>query len=225
MRPENVLLVSLVCLPALAAAEGHRLSLTGYAATDYMFRGVSQTDNGPALQLGLDYAHDSGLLAGLFFSNVDYDSAANREQDVYIGFSKDINADFGVDGYAWYYGYHGESNLNYPEYNLGAHYQWFDARYWYSDDYAGTGGDQHYLEASVTIPVHDSFSLGLRTGKTRFDNSIGLDDYRDYSLSLSTSYQGIDMQLLATHTDTNQFGKLGDSRLVLMVSHSFELFP
>lgn len=207
------------------AADDHNLSLTTYLASDYMFRGVSQTDNGATLQLGIDYAHSSGLLAGLFFSNVDYDSDTRREEDVYIGYTHDFNNGVGIDLQAWYYTYHNENVLNYPEYMLGIRYKWFDAKYWYSDDYSGTGGDQHYYEAGASIPLNDDFSLGLRAGHTEFDRRTGLDDYSDYSISLSTSWQGFDMALTATDTNDNQFGNLEDSRLIFSLSKTFSFLP
>ena len=40
--------------------------------SDYAYRGWSQTDERPALQGGFDYAHDSGLYAGVWGSNVSW---------------------------------------------------------------------------------------------------------------------------------------------------------
>ena len=38
--------------------------------SDYRFRGVSQTQNAPAVQGGVDYAHSSGLYVGNWNSSV-----------------------------------------------------------------------------------------------------------------------------------------------------------
>ena len=48
-------------------------SFSGSAAvtTDYRFRGLTQTQNDPAVQAGFTLAHDSGLYLGLWGSNVD----------------------------------------------------------------------------------------------------------------------------------------------------------
>ena len=40
--------------------------------SDYTYRGVSQTGQEPALQGGLDWAHDIGFYAGAWGSNVDF---------------------------------------------------------------------------------------------------------------------------------------------------------
>lgn len=41
-------------------------------ASQYVFRGLSQTDGKPAIQGGLDYAHPSGLYAGTWLSNISW---------------------------------------------------------------------------------------------------------------------------------------------------------
>ena len=38
--------------------------------SDYAYRGWSQTDERPALQGGFDYAHDSGLYAGVWLERI-----------------------------------------------------------------------------------------------------------------------------------------------------------
>lgn len=43
--------------------------------SDYLSRGVSQTQHRPAVQLDLEYAHRSGGYVGLWASNVDYTAA------------------------------------------------------------------------------------------------------------------------------------------------------
>ncbi|MEO1766568.1 TorF family putative porin [Thiobacter aerophilum] len=40
--------------------------------SDYVFRGVSQTQGGPAIQGGIDYAHPSGFYVGTWASNVSW---------------------------------------------------------------------------------------------------------------------------------------------------------
>ncbi|MBW1999239.1 MAG: hypothetical protein JRJ29_14920, partial [Deltaproteobacteria bacterium] len=39
--------------------------------TDYVFRGVSQTDGDPAVQGSFEYSHPTGFYLGLWGSNVD----------------------------------------------------------------------------------------------------------------------------------------------------------
>lgn len=93
---------------ALAADAPPDHSFTGNAnlASDYRFRGISQTFKLPALQGGFDYAHVSGFYIGNWNSNVSglsYPNGAGLEMDLYGGFKKTFG-DFGFDvGLLQYY--------------------------------------------------------------------------------------------------------------------------
>ena len=51
-------------------------------ASDYRTRGISQTQNDPALQAGLTLAHSSGLYLGAWSSNVDFGGGLKTRQEV-----------------------------------------------------------------------------------------------------------------------------------------------
>src|SRR5258705_8982249 len=75
-------------------------------ASDYRFRGISQTYKGPAIQGGVDYAHASGFYLGNWNSNVSsvmYPGGSAIEMDFYGGWKKSFG-DFGLDlGTIYYY--------------------------------------------------------------------------------------------------------------------------
>ena len=97
--------------PALAsditpAPEGRTFSWSVNAAitSDYMFRGVSQTDNDPAISVGADFSYGI-LYAGFWASNVDETiSADNIEIDYYAGIKPVLGPatfDFGILYYTY----------------------------------------------------------------------------------------------------------------------------
>jgi uncharacterized protein (TIGR02001 family) len=45
--------------------------------SQYVFRGLTQTDRHPAVQGGFDYAHPSGLYAGTWLSNISWFTDTN----------------------------------------------------------------------------------------------------------------------------------------------------
>jgi uncharacterized protein (TIGR02001 family) len=131
------LLAVAACVAVTAAAPAARAQTTYEAlggftvggslglATDYLFRGVSQTQTGPAIQGTIDIEHSSGFYIGGFASNVDFAAPAdaNIELDGLAGFRFqlfDINFDIG----GIYYAYPGASDqpftLNYFEIALKA---------------------------------------------------------------------------------------------------------
>ena len=68
--------------------------------SDYRFRGISQTQNAPAVQGGIDYAHSSGFYVGNWNSSVSsqmYTNGSGVESDLYAGFKKDIYKGLTID--------------------------------------------------------------------------------------------------------------------------------
>jgi uncharacterized protein (TIGR02001 family) len=88
------------------APEGREFSWSVNAAitSDYIFRGVSQSDNDPALSAGIDFAYGI-LYAGAWASSVDEDFVfGNLEIDYYAGIKPTLGKatfDFGVLYYTY----------------------------------------------------------------------------------------------------------------------------
>jgi hypothetical protein len=126
-------------------------------ASDYRFRGISQTYRGPAIQGGIDYAHDSGFYVGNWNSNVSslvYSGGAGIEMDFYGGWKKAFG-DFGLDvGFIYYYYPNAEWNSNVGSTNgtkkfdnqevyVGGSWKWISAKYSYAlSDYFGLNKEQ-----------------------------------------------------------------------------------
>ena len=99
-----------IATPALAdepAAPPKDVTVTGSVTliSDYRFRGVSQSDNAPAIQGGITVSHKSGFYAGMWASNLagwGQFGGANMELDLIGGYTKTIgNATVDV-GLTWY---------------------------------------------------------------------------------------------------------------------------
>ena len=110
--------------------------------SQYIFRGLTQTNNKPALQGGFDVGHKSGLYIGGWSSNVSwlrdngssslYDTGGSLEIDLYGGFKTDING-VGIDLGALQYYYPGAHNKSFDKANTtelyGAiSYGWLQAK-------------------------------------------------------------------------------------------------
>lgn len=113
--------------PAPAAAPTPEHTITGNVGlfSQYIFRGLTQTDRDPAIQGGFDYAHSSGLYAGTWGSNISwlrenattfaggavvpagtYSRGGSVELDFYGGYKGTVG-DFGYDIGTLYYWYPG----------------------------------------------------------------------------------------------------------------------
>jgi uncharacterized protein (TIGR02001 family) len=105
-----MLVAGLVGVPLLAAAEDSPLSGNIGLSSDYIFRGISQTQHKPEISGGFDYAHPSGLYVGTWLSNQDWVSEgdfkdnSSLEVDLYGGYRSSLPADVGYDvGVITYY--------------------------------------------------------------------------------------------------------------------------
>ncbi len=77
------------------------------ATTNYVYRGVSLSDNRGALQLGVNYQSQPGWFAGVWASNVDPfpGDTAFKELDGYAGYTRPLWDAFSVRGTYTHYGY------------------------------------------------------------------------------------------------------------------------
>src|SRR5262245_3671738 len=140
--------------PALAsAADAPPVTGNMTIASDYRFRGISQTYLGPTIQGGIDYAHASGLYLGNWNSNVAsqvFTGGSGIEMDFYGGWKKSFG-DFGLDVGAIYYYYpnaefdggFGKAKFDNLEAYLGGSWKWLSAKLFYAlSDYFGLANEQ-----------------------------------------------------------------------------------
>ncbi|MBV8658535.1 MAG: hypothetical protein JO142_11985, partial [Burkholderiales bacterium] len=83
--------------------------------SDYIFRGITQTNNHPAIQGGFDFAHKSGFYLGTWGSSISWLSDAGAgslpmEWDIYGGYKGNIVDDVGFDVGVLEYYYPGTRN-------------------------------------------------------------------------------------------------------------------
>ncbi len=225
MKLKSLVLASsmlLVAVPGISSAEN---TFSGNVAltTDYVWRGISQTDEDPAIQGGFDWEHSSGFSAGVWASNVDFDSDASMELDLYASFSKEFNGVALSVGFI-HYDYPSESNLDFNEINFGIGYGAFSAMVSYTDEFGDGGEEAIYYElgADFDLPV-GGLALGLHAGYYDIDSSDG-ESYTDWKIALSKEAGGFNFELAYTDTDLSKTecgGNTCDGRAIFTVSKSF----
>jgi len=211
--------------PTLAAAQAQSPhTLTGNVGffSQYIFRGLTQTDRDPALQGGFDYAHSSGFYAGTWASNISWltdfgaYTSSSLEWDFYGGY-KGSFGDFGYDlGLLQYY-YPGTvtPGLNKADTLEGygaLSWKWLSAKLSYSlGDKTFTVGDSRgtwYLDLTATYPLTDKFNVVGHYGIQEFQgNTAGVSNdsfasYKDWKLGVSYALPK-DFTIGAYYTDTD----------------------
>lgn len=216
MRPRTFIAGSLLaCAPfahAIDLNDAFSLEAKVGIFSDYRTRGISQTQNDPALQGSLTLAHTSGLYAGVWSSNVDFGfgSRTRQELDYYAGYFWQISDDVTLDTSYIKYVYPRQGNFNYGEYHA-------ELRAWgvllggnYSDDF---NGDQSMLYSYVgygTLLPHD-IGLEVRYGRNDYkDPSWFANDgssrnaYHEWEVELSRTMLSLDWSLSYIDTDLSQ---------------------
>ncbi len=189
------------------------------AATDYVFRGISQTDEDPQVFGGVDATIGGMGYAGVWVSNVDFGNGTDLEYDLYAGIKPTLGAvtfDLGVI----YYGYVDSpsgSDQDYVEAKLAASVPagpaTLGAAVFYSPEFFGNTGDAWYYEANFSAAIPETkFSVSGALGHQTVD--IG-PDYTTWNLGVGfaiTDHVGLDVRYW--DTGGNKFGTIGDERIV-----------
>lgn len=157
-------------------ASPHVWSANMMMTTEYVYRGISQSNEDPAIQVGIDYMHEpSGFYVGTWASSVEFNTGSNDgtqiETNLYGGFSgafaNGVDWDFG--GLFYYYpeeadddngreqdfvevygsvGYAVDSPME-PTMSFG---------FAYSPDYYGKDGDSIWLHSTFGVTT----DLGIK---------------------------------------------------------------
>ena len=223
------LLATAFTAPAVQAAEPAEHTMSGNLGlfSQYVFRGLRQTDKDPALQGGFDYSHSSGLYLGTWASNVSwlrdfnaYSSGGSLEWDFYGGYKSTIgNSDFGFDVGLLQYWYPGNvapgaNKADTLEAYGALSWKWLSAKYSYSLNNKTFGvGDSRgtwYLDLSASVPITEQFALQAHWGKQKFrghtagvsNNSVA--SYEDWRIGATFALpQNFTIGAYYTDTDMN----------------------
>lgn len=209
------LLSAFAAVPAFAAEEpasAHTVTGNMTLASEYIYRGIAQTNRKPAIQGGLDYSHSSGLYLGAWASNISWLTdaqvsgvSAPIEIDTYGGYKLalgDVTLDFGVLKY-WYPGTYpaGYVSADTLEFYTGASYKFLTFKYSRSttnlfgatstqDDGSikKTEGSQ-YFDLSANPELGGGFVLNLHAGRQLVANHPGA-SYNDYKIGVTKDIGG-----------------------------------
>lgn len=194
------------------------------ASSDYVFRGVSQTDEDPQIYGGADVSYGM-FYGGVWASNVDFLDSTDAEIDGYVGV-KPTAGPVALDFAAIYYGY-----INAPS---GSDYGYWEfkaagsvpvgpgslgAAMYYSPDFFGGVDEALYYEVNGSVPLAEKVSLSAALGHQSLE---GPGDYTTWNVGVGYTFNehfGLDLRY--HDTDEHSFGKLYDSRVVVGLKATF----
>jgi uncharacterized protein (TIGR02001 family) len=227
-----------------AAADAGDISANVSMATDYIWRGVSQTNQKPTIQGGFDYSHDINdslsWYLGTWGSNVDPRffggvHSPTMELDTYTGLSGKAG-DFTYTGGWLRYNYPGGkcsggacdgSSVSTTEWKIGGGWKWFGVNYYVSKDWFGTSDDSERVEGTFDydLPYDISFTSSVGNNYGTGTEDFFTDSYVDWKLGLSKKWLGVDWGVAYTDTDISKKHcgdtDLCDAHYVASLSKSF----
>lgn len=200
----------------IATAEGEfsgNVALT----TDYVWRGVSQNDENPAIQGGFDYANGA-FYAGTWASIVDF-GGANMELDLYGGFAGELEGGLGWDVGVIGYLYPDADDLDFLEIyggvsgslgvvDLGGYV------------YVDPDNETVYVDATAGFAATDVLGFDASVGSWVDGGDGFIEEFTNFSIGATLSTEFVDFDLRLWSTDADDQGSAGDDRVVLTVSRS-----
>lgn len=189
--------------------------------TDYVDRGISNTNEKRAIQGSIDYSLETGIAEtnvylGVWGSNVDFDDndEATIEIDYYGGLTGQIGG-FNLNAGVFYYTYPGAAgslNYDYFEGLLSVGYEInklvsAGVSYYGTPKNFGDSGAAHYFDGSVTyaVPIK-AYDLTLEAGigqqLIEEEDIFGLRDYWDWRVGATLALTPY-VSVSAIYTDTD----------------------
>ncbi|GHF87399.1 TorF family putative porin [Thalassotalea marina] len=210
---KNTLTVStLICCSALHmnSALAGELSANVAATSNYLWRGLEQTQGKAAISGGLDLSYDSGFYMGTWASNADWAEGMTYELDLYAGFSGSLNDSIGYDFGFIYFAYPDEAsgdadfseiyaNFSIQRLSVGVAVL--------ADGEGGDFGDSLYVSADYSVPVAHDAELGFHVGS--YTGDWLAEETMDFGINLNKN--GFTFGLSKTDAD----GSAGDLKVYL----------
>jgi uncharacterized protein (TIGR02001 family) len=190
-----------LAVPGLALAQAaaepaspHTLTANVGVVSDYLFRGISQSNGNPAIQGGVDYSHSSGIYIGTWLSSISWVSDTQGpgasypvEIDLYGGYKGSLAEDLGYDLGVISYNYPGSGrnnavvSPNTVEVYGALSWKWFTLKYSHavSKNFVGWGltadSDTHskgsnYLELNAAYDLGDGWGVSGHIGHQKVKN-------------------------------------------------------
>jgi uncharacterized protein (TIGR02001 family) len=192
-------------------------------ATDYVFRGVTQSAKDPAIQGGLDYAFgDSRFMIGTWASNIDFGDDSPMEVDLYGNYNfmlGQFGASVGVYGYLYpssgnagpYDFWELDASLSH---DFGA-FAWSAKGFWgpslpesfltiqngYHPDW------EYFLTTGISIPVVDWLAVSGNAGYEGYSGGKPAgtpdDSYVVWDIGVTLTYRFFSLDLRYIDSDTH----------------------
>lgn len=218
----------------------HTVTVNGGFTSDYVFRGISQSDNDPAAFAGIDLTYRM-FYVGIWGSSVaSFTSSSGFEFDVYAGVKRSWNGvefDLGVLYYT-YPGNDSDVEINYVEFKAAASTKlWREitltGTVFYSPNYYAEAGDTWTIEGKAARPLpwwgltlSGAYGFVTNEGTATFLASYGDDSYSYWNIGVSKIFREhftVDLRYWGTNVDiaSDYLQGIADDKVVATLTFNY----
>lgn len=191
------------------------------AGTNYIWRGVTQTNDTPAISAAIEYHAEQGSYLGIWSSSTNYGDRPSYELNAYLGHEFNLSQaviDVAVRYYYFPTGgkysfdfqpdkWENREHSSFTEGQVGATYAGFNSRFAYSNSYLASDRPGYYLEFNYTYDITDEFSFKLHAGGTK---SEAIDDAQYTASDQAITITWTNFFLTASNMPDNVDGRQSD---------------
>lgn len=218
-------IAALVVIGAAGAARSQEVAGNVALTSDYVFRGVSQTQENPEISAGVDATFGS-FYAGGWASNVDFSDDTDAEVDLYGGWRSELSG-WAVDlgGVAYLYaGQPDGADYDYVELKAAASRAVGPATlgvaaYWSPDFFGASEDEATYLEANAAFSPAERWTLSGAVGRQWVSSDL---DYTTWNAGTAFALtDNLSLDVRYHDTDHHDFGDAYGARAVASLKATF----
>lgn len=193
--------------------------------SDYVFRGISQSDGDPAVQGGIETQLNDMWYAGLWGSSISSAADNSTEMRGYVGYNPE------AWGWDWdlgaiYYFFpssvadndrveiHAGANRDFGQVNLKGHI-------YYSPEFSAAIDDYFHYTIGAGMDLHENFRMSANVGYSDYDDGSAVEDYTNWNIGGTFDWMGLNFDVRYHDTDVDPETLTSDSRAVVTLSRGW----
>jgi uncharacterized protein (TIGR02001 family) len=209
--------------PSEAVSPGPVFAFTATAASNYTFRGISQTENQAAV-FGSGRVSYDNFYAGVGVENVNFHNSTTAEYDLSAGWTPKVDGfrlDIGVVRYG-YIDQPAHTYIDTVEFKTVVLHDFgkatLGAAVYYSPNYFGSHRDDVYVEGRAAYRLTHKLSISGAAGR----QSDGLADHTTWNAGATYAFtKHFVLDLRYADTDQHDLGKIYGSHFTAAIKASF----
>lgn len=197
--------------------------------SQWVDRGLTQTNAHATPQGGLRLDHASGFYVDSWATGVDFGDGTDAEIDLGFGYAQELENGFSYDLSFYYYLFPGAPSgsksafwevIPSVGYDFGP-VAWTAAAFLTTNNGGDDAGESIYLTTGLTVPLTEQWSIDANIGRSELDPRGG-DDYWDWNVGTSYATPWFDIDARYHDAGNIACGGKCKARAALTVSRSFE---